>query len=146
MIEYTKSSIFDCDVQVIVNPVNCVGIMGRGLAWQFKQKFPAYFNDYRDKCVAGEIKIGSIDCYLGTYPKYLISFPTKIHWRNPSQLSYIERGLVSLAQWVSDTKIESIALPALGCGLGGLAFEDVKKEIEKTFKDFENVKVMVCAR
>jgi len=123
------------DVDAIVNTVNCVGVMGKGIALQFKKKWPANFKAYAKACEAGEVRTGSMFVYdagaLAT-PKYVINFPTKNHWREKSRREYIEEGLRDLVKVVRDLNISSIALPPLGCGNGGLEWDDVKKLIEET--------------
>ena len=137
-IEVIADDIFKSECQVLVNPVNTVGIMGAGLAKQFKIRYPNYFSWYVKQCDMKIIETGRV--YLYTFANTsIISFPTKQHWKEPSKLEYIDNGLDSLWHLLhSDTKIsqdnewvsiESIALPALGCGLGGLKWQDVKKRI-----------------
>jgi len=145
MITYQKSGdIFAGDWQAIVNPVNCVGTMGAGLALAFKKRFPAMFTAYRKKCLPStkpwdRIKIGLVwiwDTGNGAWdvwggPQYVVNFPTKDDWRDPSKLEWISDGLTDLTYHIIDKNIESIAFPALGCGYGGLEFEDVKKLMEE---------------
>lgn len=124
MIHITKGNIFDADVEALVNPVNCVGVMGKGLALQFKKRYPDNFDCYKAACDIGDIKIGQM---LSTRPnKVIINFPTKIHWRDKSKLEYIERGLDGLLKLIDQCGIKSIAIPPLGCGLGGLKWSEVK--------------------
>lgn len=123
-----QGDIFKADVEALVNPVNCVGIMGRGLALKFKQLFPDYYDVYKTRCSMSLITPGNVhvhDRWEGR-PQYIISFPTKAYWRDSSQLRYIEQGMISLNQRIEYYRIQSIAIPALGCGLGGLKWEDVK--------------------
>lgn len=116
------------DVQALVNPVNCVGIMGKGLALEFKQRFPKNFSLYREACSRGNVKPGSL-FIVEECDRYIINFPTKRHWRDKSLLWDIEMGLEALARDIQAWGIKSIAIPALGCGNGGLDWEVVKPMI-----------------
>lgn len=134
MIQYCHGDLFKSDVVCLVNPVNCVGIMGAGLAKQFKEKFPKYFETYKQACRDGLVEVGTVDVYrymaLDVTTRYILSFPTKNHYKDPSNIAYIAEGLKSLVDVVKDKKIPSIAIPALGCGLGGLRWSEVKPLIE----------------
>jgi O-acetyl-ADP-ribose deacetylase (regulator of RNase III) len=146
MIKFKSGNIFQEEVEAIVNTVNCVGVMGRGLALQFKKKFPDNFKSYKQACKTNSIKLGSVFVYdtgqiIG--PKYIINFPTKNHWRENSKLSEIDRGLDSLKDFIIEQKIRSISIPPLGCGLGGLDWEDVKSLITQKFSDLHNTDVIV---
>jgi O-acetyl-ADP-ribose deacetylase (regulator of RNase III) len=148
MIKETAGNLFETKAEALINAVNCVGVMGKGIALQFKQKFPAdYFNAYKLACQTGELAIGSVQVYelknAQTNPRYIINFPTKRHWREQSRIEYIEGGLQSLIEAVERYKIKSIAMPALGCGLGGLDYEEVKPLIEKAFSDLPKVEVLL---
>ena len=128
MIRYIRGDIlYLTNMEAIVNPVNCVGVMGKGLAAQFKIKYPDNFTAYQIACKNKEVKLGKMfvtETNLD-FPKYIVNFPTKLHWGEDSVLSDIESGLISLSQWVRDNGVKSIALPRLGCGLGNLNWEDV---------------------
>lgn len=148
MIEYVKGSIFDAEVEALVNPVNCVGIMGAGLAKEFKDRFPEYFEDYKEACDHGYMKVGRVLIHpmWGYRPKFdIISFPTKHHWKNLSSLEIINAGLLSLVQCIKINYICSIAIPALGCGLGGLEWDEVKPLIDGAFSvdEMKGIKVLV---
>ncbi len=136
------------DVDAIVNTVNCVGVMGKGIALQFKKKWPANFKAYADACKHNEVKIGKMHIYdagaLAT-PKYVINFPTKDHWRGKSKVEYITEGLKDLVRNVENLKIESIAMPPLGCGNGGLEWDLVKGLIVEAFKGMPDVEVRLFA-
>lgn len=138
-----NESIFESDCEAWVNPVNCVGVMGAGLAKAFKQKFPYYFSNYKEKCMTDRIETGLIDIYNNgcNHPRFLISFPTKKHWNNASKLEYIEKGIISLKEILKSKRIKSVAIPALGCGLGGLKWEDVLPLIESL--DSDDIKIEV---
>jgi O-acetyl-ADP-ribose deacetylase (regulator of RNase III) len=119
--------LFAADVEALVNAVNIKGVMGKGLALAFKQKFPDNFAAYRRACDAGEVETGRMFVVeRATPPRWIVNFPTKRHWRQPSQLEDIRTGLGDLAAQIARREIHSIAVPALGCGLGGLAWTDVR--------------------
>ncbi|MCP4356011.1 MAG: macro domain-containing protein [Proteobacteria bacterium] len=143
MINFTKGDILKKDTEAIVNTVNCVGVMGRGIALQFKKAFPNNFNAYKSACEHKEVKPGSMFIYdTGNfYPRYIINFPTKRHWKGKSRIEDIRSGLKSLAEEIKKLQIKSISIPPLGCGLGGLSWEDVRKEIEHAFSDIKDVEV-----
>lgn len=151
-IEYVSGDLFQSGAEALVNPVNCVGVMGKGLALQFKERFPSNFDVYKSVCERNGVKLGRmlvcdysssrvvsaswgsvIPCGDGTraLPRCIINFPTKGHWRDKSELRHIEAGLVSLSQCIKDEGIHSIAVPPLGCGLGGLNWYDVRPLIER---------------
>ncbi|MDB5550498.1 MAG: Appr-p processing domain protein, partial [Rhizobium sp.] len=120
-IEITTGDIFAANAEAIVNAVNCVGIMGRGIALQLKRRFPANFRSYAAACKAGEVQPGRMfvhDNDALARPRYIINFPTKRHWKDKSRIEDIEAGLTALAQEIKDCSIRSIAIPALGVGLG----------------------------
>ena len=123
MIEFKVGDIFAEDVEALVNTVNCVGIMGRGVALQFKRAFPENFKAYAERCKRNEMRPGEVFVFetanLGD-PRYIINFPTKRHWRGKSRTEDIESGLKSLVGTIEERGIRSIALPPLGSGLGGL--------------------------
>lgn len=123
-IHYVKGDIFASNAQVIVNTVNCKGVMGKGLALTFKQKYPAMFAAYEHDCQTGKLKIGRPTLYTKSSP-WILNFPTKNHWRFPSKLEYLEKGLTFLAQNYKKAGITSIAFPKLGAQNGHLSWEDV---------------------
>lgn len=132
------------DVDAIVNTVNCVGVMGKGIALQFKNKWPENFDFYKAACDAGEVRPGKMCVFdAGAYaqPHYVINFPTKDHWRGNSRMSFIEDGLRDLVAQVQMLGIKSIAVPPLGCGNGGLSWADVKPQIENAFSSLPDVEV-----
>lgn len=146
MIELTKGDILKADAEALVNTVNCVGVMGRGIAAQFKKKFEENFKLYKKACDAGELRPGIMhvwDSNSFLNPRYVINFPTKDHWRANSKIEEIQAGLKALVEEVRTRKINSIAIPPLGCGLGGLEWSQVRPEIEKAFAELPDVQVLL---
>lgn len=130
MIRYVEGDIFSSPAQVIVNPVNTVGVMGKGLALDFKKRYPKMFDKYKHICEIDKFKIGNLMIHYAP-DHWILLFPTKNHWRNPSKLEYIEKGLLKFIDKYADKGIQSIAFPKLGCGNGELRWEDVKPLMEK---------------
>ncbi|WP_437602991.1 macro domain-containing protein [Sorangium sp. So ce590] len=146
MIELTRGDILKVDAEALVNTVNCVGFMGRGIALQFKHSFPENFRVYEAACKRGEVQPGRmlvVETGQLTNPRYIVNFPTKRHWRANSRLSDIEAGLEALVAEVERRHIRSIAVPPLGCGLGGLAWRDVRPRIERAFAAASEVRVLL---
>ena len=146
MITFKTGDILKADVEALVNTVNCVGIMGRGIALQFKRQFPDNFLAYKTACDREEVQPGQIFVFETrtlTNPKYILNFPTKRHWRGKSRMEDIETGLLSLVNEVQAREIRSIAIPPLGSGLGGLKWSGVRKRIEAAFSTAENVSIAV---
>ena len=138
MIEYKNGDILREDVEAIVNTVNCVGIMGRGLALQFKNKFPQNFKEYQLACTNKEVQLGKMFVHQTGQlinPKYIINFPTKGHWKQKSKIEDISNGLDDLITIIEKYSIKYIAIPPLGSGLGGLDWKMVKKLIEEKLKN-----------
>ena len=128
MIRIKQGDIFEERAEAIVNPVNCVGVMGAGLAKEFKRRFHKNHIKYVHACSVGEVRIGRMfvtDVPNELHPKYVINFPTKHHFKYISRLQYIESGLDDLVLVIKERKLMSVAVPALGCGLGGLRWEKV---------------------
>lgn len=133
MIHYKTGDILHADAEALVNTVNCVGIMGRGIALLFKQAFPENFKTYAAACARDQVQPGRMFVFetgLMTNPKYIINFPTKRHWRGKSRIEDIEAGLQSLVEEIRARGIRSIAVPPLGSGLGGLDWAEVRPRIE----------------
>ena len=146
MLKFKTGDIFSEDAEALVNTVNCVGVMGRGLALQFKHKFPANFQAYAARCGRNEIVPGRVfvfDTANSVPPRYIINFPTKRHWRGKSRISDIDAGLESLAQEVRLLGIRSIAIPAFGAGLGGLDWSDVRSRVQAALEPLDEVQVVV---
>lgn len=133
MIEYIQGDIFESPAQVIVNPVNTVGVMGKGLALSFKQRYPDFFDKYKTACEKKQFSIGKLMLFYAI-DHWVLMFPTKENWRNPSKLDYIEKGLMKFVQTYAKKGICSIAFPCLGCGNGELDWNDVKPLMEKYLK------------
>ena len=146
MIEFTTGDILKAEAEALVNTVNCYGVMGRGIALQFKKKFPENFKQYKKVCDARELHPGRMFVFSTEEmfnPKYVINFPTKNHWKGRSKIEDIDSGLEALVDDVRRLGIQSIAIPPLGCGLGGLKWEDVRPRIESAFASLPNVAVFV---
>ena len=146
MIEYKTGDILAEDAEALVNTVNCVGVMGRGIALQFKRAFPDNFKIYASRCKRNEIQPGRVFVYETrqlTGPRYIINFPTKRHWRAKSRMQDIESGLASLAEEIRSHAISSVAIPPLGSGLGGLKWPDVRKHIQTVLQELDDVRVVV---
>ncbi|XXJ18451.1 type II toxin-antitoxin system antitoxin DNA ADP-ribosyl glycohydrolase DarG [Desulfovibrio caledoniensis] len=144
MITLTKGNLLKSDAEALVNTVNTVGVMGKGIALQFKKAFPENFEQYAKACKLGVVVPGSMFVTKTTDlidPKFIINFPTKKHWRGKSKVEYIEEGLNALVKVVQDKHIKSIAIPPLGCGLGGLPWETVRSLIEGAFASLPDVDV-----
>ena len=144
MIERKTGDIFAEDVEALVNSVNCVGVMGRGIAHQFKKKFPGNFKAYAKACKRGDVQPGRMFVYdLGQMinPRYIINFPTKRHWRAMSLIEDIEVGLEALVDEIKERGIRSIAIPPLGTDLGGLSWSDVLPRIERALGRLEGLDV-----
>ena len=133
MFYYVESSLLESPAQTLVNTVNTVGAMGKGLAFQFKRLLPDMFRKYQILCESGELEIGKLWLYT-TPHKWVLNFPTKKHWRSPSQLKYIESGLKAFVLSYESVQINSIAFPRLGCGNGELSWVDVRPLMEQYLK------------
>jgi O-acetyl-ADP-ribose deacetylase (regulator of RNase III) len=145
-VELTRGNVVEAPAEALVNTVNCVGFMGRGIALQFKRAYPRNFAQYQAACRRGEVEPGRMLVHAtgqlaGT--QYIINFPTKRHWRGKSRLEDIESGLVALVGEVRRLGITSIAVPPLGCGLGGLNWNDVRPQIEAAFRSVPDVHVLL---
>lgn len=146
MIFYKTGDILNEDAEAIVNTVNCVGVMGRGIALQFKNMFPENFKAYADACAREAVQPGKMFIFQTNElanPKYIINFPTKRHWRGKSRIEDIKLGLEDLVKQVQALDIQSIAIPPLGSGLGGLDWNEVRPLIQNAFDEFPSVKVII---
>jgi len=146
MIDYKRGDILREDVEALVNTVNCVGIMGRGIALQFKNAFPENFKTYAAACDRNEVQPGRMLVFETdrlTNPKYIINFPTKRHWRGKSRIEDIDAGLVALVNEIRSRNIHSIAIPPLGSGLGGLDWSTVRPRIENSLRSLNDVRIVI---
>jgi len=140
MIKYIQGDIFGSFCEALVNPVNCLGVMGAGLAKQFKQRYPKMFEEYKGVCYRKELTPGHLHVWWGDLDQeqpqqVIINLATKNDWRFPSQLGWVQEGLWTLRETLEASHIRSVAIPPLGCGLGGLRWEDVRSAIENEFAD-----------
>jgi O-acetyl-ADP-ribose deacetylase (regulator of RNase III) len=146
MITFHRGDILQAEVEALVNTVNCVGIMGRGIALQFRKEFPENYKAYKKVCDQGELRPGKMFIFRLNQlqnPRYVINFPTKRHWKGKSRIEDIRAGLAALAEEVRGRGIKSVAVPPLGCGLGGLSWSQVRPMIEEAFRSLSDVKVVV---
>jgi O-acetyl-ADP-ribose deacetylase (regulator of RNase III) len=142
MIRIFQGDLLKQDVDAIVNTVNCVGVMGKGIALQFKNKWPQNFELYAAACKEGRVQLGRMFIYDAgglVQPHYIINFPTKRHWKGKSQIEFVCEGLVDLVAQIKRLHIQSIAIPPLGCGNGGLDWFAVRPLIEKAFEKLPDV-------
>lgn len=146
MIEEAKGNLLEADAEAIVNTVNTVGVMGKGIALQFKQAWPENFKAYAKACKEGKVEPGRMFVFeLGgmVNPRFIINFPTKRHWRQKSRIEDVERGLKALVETIREHDIRSVAVPPLGCGNGGLAWSEVRPMIEQAFAELPDVRVLL---
>jgi O-acetyl-ADP-ribose deacetylase (regulator of RNase III) len=129
MLMYRRTSLLESSAQTLVNTVNCVGVMGKGIAHEFKKRDPEMFIAYKAICDKGLLEPGKLWLWQG-YPNWVLNFPTKRHWRHPSRLEWIEAGLEKFARTYADRGITEISFPRLGCGNGGLSWDDVRPLME----------------
>lgn len=146
MIQYTHGNILEANADALVNTVNTVGVMGKGVALMFKEAFPENYRRYEQACREGEVNLGRMfvtenEELLG--PRWIINFPTKAHWRSKSRPEWIKQGLQDLRRVIGEHGIRSIALPPLGCGNGGLKWQQVRPMIEQALADLDDVEVLV---
>jgi O-acetyl-ADP-ribose deacetylase (regulator of RNase III) len=142
VVTFVKGDMFKSPAQVLTNTVNCVGVMGAGVALEFKNRYPMMFDDYKAKCDRGEVQPGQPYLWEDDSAQ-ILNFPTKRDWRNDSVFQDIEDGLKQLANSYAAMGIQSIAMPALGCGLGGLDWSDVRALIEKHLGPLPDLDVYV---
>ena len=145
MIRFTQGDLFASGCEALVNPVNCVGVMGKGLALQFRSRFPANYEAYREACARGAVRPGRcfvFDAGAGR-PRVIVNFPTKRHWREPSRIEDIAAGLDDLAGVLRRHAIGSVAIPPLGCGLGGLPWPRVRSLLLDRLARSERVSVVI---
>ncbi|MBI2790888.1 MAG: macro domain-containing protein [Gammaproteobacteria bacterium] len=145
IIEKTSGSLLESNVDALVNTVNCVGVMGKGLALQFKKAYPENFKAYEKACTHHQLVLGKMHVFEthAVNPRYIINFPTKGHWKAKSRLIDIEKGLAALKQEIIKLNIKSIAIPPLGCGNGGLDWKVVLPLIENSLMDLVDVEIFI---
>lgn len=148
-LKFRKGDMFSEPAEALVNTVNCVGVMGKGVALEFKRRWPANYKAYKKVCDAKELTPGkmfvfdTMQLFPSDGPRYLINFPTKAHWRSKSKLSYVEDGLDALVEEIQKHKIKSIAIPPLGCGNGGLNWAEVKPLITSKLANLDDLHVVI---
>lgn len=149
MITFHKGNLFDAKVDAYVNTVNCVGVMGKGIALECKHRYPKVYNEYRSYCFHKKLLPGNL-LIIGHFiseghddNRLIINFATKDHWRYPSKIEWIEKGLQALRTAISNYQLKSIAIPPLGCGNGGLSWNEVKPLIAEALKELEGVDIRV---
>lgn len=146
MIEYTTGNLLDADAEALVNTVNTVGVMGKGIALMFKERFPANMKAYADACKRNQVNTGEMfvtDTGELMGPRWIVNFPTKQHWRSASKMEWIDAGLQDLRRFIKENHVKSIAVPPLGAGNGGLSWEEVKPRIIESLGDLDDVRVIV---
>lgn len=140
MISFTSGNLLDSQAQALVNTVNTVGVMGKGIALMFKERFPQNFQLYARACSNKDVQTGKMFVTLSgelSGPKWIVNFPTKRHWRGDSRIEWIQEGLEDLRGWIQANEVKSIALPPLGAGNGGLDWHEVKPLIESCLSDID---------
>ena len=163
-IDHATGDIFAQDVEALVNTVNCKGVMGRGIALEFKKRYPDNFKEYKAACDRGDVKPGQMFIFemepinpqldlfsassgheltQSSTPRLIVNFPTKRHWRAKSRMEDIDSGLEALRQEIVDRNIKSIAIPPLGCGLGGLKWDDVRPRIESMLNEVDGLHAVI---
>lgn len=149
MIEFIRGNLFEAEVEALVNTVNTVGVMGKGIALQFSRQFPEIMQPYEAACKDGTLKVGTVQAVKVPLlagvsgPRYIINFPTKQHWKGNSKIEYVETGLQALKAKIEELGIKSIAIPPLGCGLGGLSWGEVRQSIVNALSDMKEVEIQV---
>lgn len=146
MMRFTQGNLLEAPVEAVVNTVNTVGVMGKGIAMMFKERFPENYKAYEAACKAEAVRVGEMFVTAGVEldgPRWIINFPTKKHWIHPTKLEWVRDGLVALKTVIREKKIKSIALPPLGCGNGGLDWTVVRPLIDSALQELQDVEVIV---
>ena len=146
MIRYATGNLLDAKTEALVNTVNEVRVMGKGIALMFREAFPANMTAYAAACKDGQVRVGTMfvtENPTAAGPRWIINFPTKKHWRDPSQLHWVRDGLEDLKRVIAEKRIKSVALPALGCGNGGLEWNQIRPLIEAALSNLDGVDVIV---
>ena len=149
-IERARGDLLTAKVDALVNPVNTVGVMGKGLARQFKLAHPDMFEAYVSACHSGELVVGRVHVFAiaqprPDHPRFILNLPTKRHWRGKSKLEFVRDGLAALVDAVETHAIDSLAMPALGCGHGGLDWDEVRPLIVAALEPLSQVRVQLYA-
>jgi O-acetyl-ADP-ribose deacetylase (regulator of RNase III) len=141
LIRFVRGNLFDSQAEALVNAVNTVGVMGRGVALEFKHRFPENYIAYRAACRRDELVVGKMFTFETSLeqPRWIINFPTKQHWRNPSKLEFVRDGLENFVRVIEAKKISSVALPALGCGTGQLDWKTVRELLGASLEPLDHV-------
>jgi O-acetyl-ADP-ribose deacetylase (regulator of RNase III) len=146
MIKFVTGNLLESEAEALVNTVNTVGIMGKGIALQFRQAFPENYEKYRKACQQNVVQPGKmfvVPTGRMITPRFIINFPTKRHWKDKSRIDDIEKGLEDLVRVVKELDIRTVAIPPLGCGNGGLKWTEVRPRIEVAFKDMPGVELLL---
>ena len=146
VIEIAEGNLLHADVDALVNTVNTEGVMGKGIALQFRRAYPAMYDAYRAACKAGEVEIGKMMVWetgQASGPRYIVNFPTKRHWRAPSRLADVEAGLADLVRVAREYELDSIAVPPLGAGNGGLPWSQVRPLIVEALDRLDDTRVLL---
>lgn len=146
MIRFTRGNLLKAKAEAVVNTVNTVGVMGKGIALMFKEAFPDNTRQYESACKAGDVQVGRmfvVERHELFGPKWIVNFPTKKHWRHPTKMEWVTEGLQDLRRFMAENKIKSIAIPPLGCGNGGLAWNDVRHEIVNALSDIDDAEIII---
>jgi O-acetyl-ADP-ribose deacetylase (regulator of RNase III) len=144
-LRHITGDIFNSSAQVVVNTVNCKGVMGKGLALRFKRKYPRMFKEYKRECASGRVRPGKLLLYK-TPHRWILNFPTKDDWRKKSKLEYVELGLQMFVANYREWGIRSIAFPRLGCDLGGLDWNEVRPLMERHLSELSDLEVAIYTR
>lgn len=143
MLQYFDTTVFNVGAQVIVNTVNCVGVMGNGLALECRLRYPAMFEDYVMRCTTGEVQIGKPYLYWKEPTFGILNFPVKVHWKYPAQLSWVKQSLQGFRRLFEETQISFIAFPLVGCHLGKLNPDEIQPSMEQFLADLP-CEVYIC--
>jgi O-acetyl-ADP-ribose deacetylase (regulator of RNase III) len=138
-----EKTVFDSPAQTIVNPVNCVGVMGKGLALAVKSRYPEVFDKYVIACESGKMRIGNLQL-VKTADRWILNFPTKKHWRGASKLEFVEAGLKKFVKTYRRRHIASAAFPPLGCGHGGLKWDEVEPLMRRYLEGLDKIEIFFC--
>ena len=146
MITFKEGNLLESDAEALVNTINTVGVMGKGIALMFKERFPANFDAYADACKEGRVRVGEMFVTENRElngPRWIVNFPTKTHWRTRTRPEWIEDGLKALIEVIREKNIRSVALPPLGCGNGGLDWSEVRPLIEAALAEVQDLEAVV---